>query len=185
MYAHKTLVTLASLAAAGLLLTTHNGADVRNTAQQNPLTGTAISESAEPRPQPPTTEEGNLAPQPDERLASPCPNRKARACVDLSTNRTWLLDNGKVIYGPVPITHGRAGYATPTGTFKVQFKSRYHRSRLFNYAPMPYSVFFHHGIAFHQGNLRNLSHGCIRLSAESAQKYFATLKVGDVVQVVR
>ncbi|HEY0640772.1 MAG TPA: L,D-transpeptidase family protein [Pseudonocardiaceae bacterium] len=115
---------------------------------------------------------------------APC-RATARACVDLSANRSWLLDGaGNVTYGPVPITHGRAGWLTPPGTFSVTFKNRHHKSSIFNDAPMPYSVFFNGGIAFHQGSLSELSHGCIHLSAGAASTFFGSLSVGDVVQVV-
>ncbi|MFB9297120.1 L,D-transpeptidase [Kibdelosporangium philippinense] len=95
------------------------------------------------------------------------------------------MENGKVVYGPVPITHGRKGYPTPPGSFRVTFKNKNHKSSIFNNAPMPNSVFFNGGIAFHQGSLREKSHGCIHLSPGASQKYFASLSVGDVVEVVR
>ncbi|MGW5055117.1 L,D-transpeptidase [Actinokineospora sp. NPDC004072] len=115
---------------------------------------------------------------------TPC-KASARACIDLSANKSWLIKDGVAVYGPVPITHGRAGWETPPGTFKVGWKNRHHRSSIFNNAPMPYSVFFNGGIAFHQGSLQEKSHGCIHLSQTAAAKYFNTLQVGDVVQVVR
>jgi hypothetical protein len=113
---------------------------------------------------------------------TPCMST-ARACIDLSANRTWLITGGKVSYGPVPITSGRPGWRTPPGTFRVTFKSINHKSTIFDDAPMPYSVFFNGGIAFHQGSLRVPSHGCIHLSPAAARTYFGTLKPGDVVQV--
>jgi lipoprotein-anchoring transpeptidase ErfK/SrfK len=115
---------------------------------------------------------------------TPCVST-ARACIELSSNRAWLISGGAVQYGPVPITHGRAGYRTPPGTFHVTFKNRNHRSSIFNNAPMPYSVFFNGGIAFHQGSLTQLSHGCIHLSRAAAQTFFNSLNRGDVVQVAR
>lgn len=108
----------------------------------------------------------------------------AGACVDLSTNRAWLIRNGKVSYGPVPITHGRKGFRTPPGTFRVSYKKADHVSTIYD-AEMPYSVFFNGGIAFHQGSLKQLSHGCIHLSGKAARTFFGTLDRGDVVQVVR
>ena len=129
----------------------------------------------------PKTTTDKPAPPPSQ---SPCA-ATAKACIRLSTNETWLLDNGKVVYGPVKITSGRPGHLTPPGTFRVQWKDKNHLSKEFNNAPMPYSVFFNDGIAFHQGSLSVKSHGCIHLSMAAAQKYFASLSVGDVVQVVR
>ncbi|MHA6796631.1 L,D-transpeptidase [Pseudonocardia bannensis] len=114
---------------------------------------------------------------------TPC-RSTARACIELSSNRAWLISNGIVQYGPVPITHGREGWRTPPGTFAVTFKSLNHRSSLFNDAPMPYSVFFNGGIAFHQGSLTQESHGCIHLSRTAARTFFTALNGGDVVQVV-
>ena len=114
---------------------------------------------------------------------TPC-RANASACVDLSANRAWLIDNGKVKYGPVPITHGRKGFRTPAGSFRVSFKAADHVSSIYD-AEMPYSVFFNDGIAFHQGSLTVLSHGCIHLSGKAAKTFFGALGRGELVQVVR
>ena len=108
-----------------------------------------------------------------------------RACIDLAHNKAWLLRGGVVEYGPVPITSGKPGYRTPVGTFRVLSKERLHLSRAFDNAPMPYSVFFIPGIAFHQGSLAVTSHGCIHLSKSAAIRFFGALARGDVVQAVR
>jgi 3-oxoacyl-[acyl-carrier protein] reductase len=123
-------------------------------------------------------------PAPRAVAGTPCLST-ASACIDLSANKAWLVRDGVVQYGPVPITHGRKGYRTPPGTFRVSFKNKDHRSSIFDDAPMPYSVFFNGGIAFHQGSLKVLSHGCIHLSRAAAQTFFGSLSRGDVVQVVR
>lgn len=106
------------------------------------------------------------------------------ACVDLSSQQTWLIKDGAVVFGPAPITSGRPGYRTPPGTFKVGWKDIDHKSAEFDDAPMPFSVFFNGGIAFHQGSLSVPSHGCIHLSRAAAETYFNSLSVGDTVQVV-
>ena len=103
--------------------------------------------------------------------------------MDLSANRSWLLRDGQVTYGPVPITHGRAGFRTPPGTFTVASKRRDHVSSIYD-AEMPWSVFFNGGVAFHEGSLAVTSHGCVHLSPAAAETYFSTLSVGDIVQVV-
>jgi hypothetical protein len=115
---------------------------------------------------------------------TPC-SANADACIDLSANTSWLMDdNGAVIYGGVPITSGKPGYETPPGTFQVTYKDIDHWSRAYD-APMPYSVFFTtSGIAFHEGSLTQQSHGCIHLSPEAAKTYYYTLNPGDVVEVV-
>nr|WP_309115699.1 L,D-transpeptidase family protein [Saccharothrix sp.] len=103
----------------------------------------------------------------------------------MSTNESWLISGGKVEYGPVPITSGRPGYETPVGYFPVLHKVKNEVSRVYNNAPMPYSVYFtDYGIAFHEGSLTEESHGCIHLSMEAAIKYFNSLHSGEQVQVV-
>lgn len=114
----------------------------------------------------------------------PCGNN-VYACIDLSRQVTWLMDGrDHVTYGPVRITSGRPGYRTPVGVYKVLWKDRDHRSGEFNNAPMPYSVFFTRtGIAYHEGSLSQMSHGCIHLSHAAAVKFFNTLRVGQNVAV--
>ena len=122
-------------------------------------------------------------PTPQHIAGIPC-SSYVSACVDLSARHAWLIANGRVIRGPVSITSGRAGYRTPPGTFHVGWKDIDHVSKEFDDAPMPYSVFFNGGIAFHGGSLAAESHGCIHLSNASAQAFYNNLSVGDVVQVV-
>ncbi len=106
------------------------------------------------------------------------------ACIQLSTNQTWVLRGDKIAYGPVPITHGRKGYETPLGDFPVLRKVKDEWSRPYN-GPMPWSTYFtHSGIAFHEGSLTEPSHGCIHLDPASAQFYFKNLAIGETVQVV-
>ena len=114
---------------------------------------------------------------------TPC-TATAHSCVDLEHNQAWLIHDGKITRGPVGISHGGQGKETPTGTFHVQWKDKDHKSAEFNNAAMPYSVFFADGgIAFHQGNPKNPSAGCVHLSAADAQAWFNDLEVGDEVQV--
>jgi len=115
--------------------------------------------------------------------ATPC-SVSARACVDLTTQQAWLMRDGVVEYGPVPVRTGRASAPTDPGTFHVTFKELRHWSRPFH-GWMPYSVFFNGGDAFHQGSLAISSHGCVHLSHAAAVTFFDTLRVGDEVQVVR
>lgn len=129
------------------------------------------------RPAPPAP-----SPPPDPTPQSPCP-RTASACVDLDGDRTWLQEDGRISYGPVRMSHGKAGWETPIGTYQVTRKVRHEVSRLFNNAPMPYSVYFVGGIAFHEGDPDYVSHGCIRMYQPDAATYFERLDVGDAVVV--
>jgi hypothetical protein len=179
------LLGLAGVTAAAVFLGSAAAGAVPAEASINPPSPAAPAPVHAPPPGAPGANapdpgSGNLAPT---AAGTPC-SSSARACLDLSANRAWLLQGGKVQYGPVPVTHGRKGYLTPPGTFRVSFKDMNHKSSLFNSAPMPYSVFFNGGVAFHQGSLRQLSHGCVHLSRPAAQTFFDTLQTGDVVQVV-
>ena len=114
---------------------------------------------------------------------SPC-SVTARACVDLPSQRAWLMRGGNITYGPVPVATGKASAPTAPGTFHVTWKELHHRSSEFHNAPMPYSVFFNGGDAFHQDSVTVRSHGCVHLTPPAARTFYNTLHVGDVVQIV-
>ncbi|CAM4067160.1 L,D-transpeptidase [Kibdelosporangium persicum] len=104
--------------------------------------------------------------------------------MSLSQNLAWLVKDGVVEYGPVPITHGRPGEETPVGTFQVAWKDAENTSSIYR-TPMPHSVFFAAGgIAFHEGSLSEQSHGCVHLSPDAAKVFFDALPVKAGVQVV-
>ncbi len=57
-----------------------------------------------------------------------------------------------------------------------------HYSKLYDFTPIPYSIFFHGGYAIHGTyEIRNLgrpvSHGCIRLAPDQAQSLFELIRV--------
>jgi hypothetical protein len=149
-----------------------------------PSTTKPAPTSTTPKPKPKPKPAPKPAADPGVPCAAAAASSGTAACVDLSAHKTWILQGGKVVYGPVSMLPGRKGYATPTGTFHVLSKEKVHLSKEFDNAPMPNSVFFYPGDAFHTGSLSVYSHGCIHLSASSSLKYFTTLHVGDVVQVV-
>ena len=107
----------------------------------------------------------------------------ARACVDLIALKAWLVQDGRILRGPVPVSIGDEYDPTPPGRYQVEWKAKDWVSREYG-SPMPYSVFFNGGIAFHQGSLSQLSHGCIHLSRTAAREFFGALDRGDLVQVV-
>ena len=147
-----------------------------------PTTSKPAPSTTKPKPKP------TPKPQPAADPGVPCAAAAAAsgtaACVDISAHKAWILQGGKVVYGPVPMLPGRKGYATPTGTFRVLSKEKMHLSKQFDDAPMPNSVFFYPGDAFHTGSLSVYSHGCIHLSSSASLKFYNTLHIGDVVQVV-
>jgi lipoprotein-anchoring transpeptidase ErfK/SrfK len=122
---------------------------------------------------------------------TPC-TTTAKSCVDLESQKAWLFKDGKIMRGPVAIASGGNGQETPVGhSLRVYRKEKDHKSlesRLPNGqpAPMPNSVFFEDGgIAFHGGDPRRSSAGCIHLGVADSQAWFDYLQVGDQVQVVK
>lgn len=114
---------------------------------------------------------------------TPC-TASARACVDLTEEIAWLIENGEIKRGPVGVMIGSEEEPTPVGKFKVEWKARDYTSREL-LVEMPYAVFFAPGgIAFHEGRQDTYSAGCVKLTNADAVAWFDFLQVGDEVQVV-
>ena len=108
---------------------------------------------------------------------------RVTAKIDLSEQRLYLYVDGR-LRSKWPVSTARKGYRTPTGSWRPTRLERDWHSRKYNWAPMPYSVFFLGGYAIHGTNdLKRLghpaSHGCIRLHPRNAaQLYNLVRKVG-------
>jgi lipoprotein-anchoring transpeptidase ErfK/SrfK len=81
-----------------------------------------------------------------------------------------------------PVSTGRSGYSTPSGSFTAFRMEEDHYSKEWDDAPMPHSIFFTkkghaiHG-TFDQKRLGTAaSHGCVRLSTAHAATLFALVK---------
>jgi lipoprotein-anchoring transpeptidase ErfK/SrfK len=73
------------------------------------------------------------------------------------------------------VSTGRRGFDTPRGSYKVSWLDEHHKSKQYNDAPMPYSIFFDNGRAIHgfAGGVGGpASHGCVRLSTGNAKTLF-------------
>lgn len=110
----------------------------------------------------------------EERVEKPVPPPAPTLHIDinLSTQRLTVTENGAARF-TWPISSGRSGYRTPTGTFKPQWMSRMWYSRQYDYSPMPHSIFFSGGVAIHATYAtrmlgRPASHGCVRLAPSNA-----------------
>ena len=109
----------------------------------------------------------------------------ADACVSLASDQAWLVRDGRIVAGPMRTTHGTDAEPTPSGTFAVQWKDADHVSGESAGFPMPDAVFFDgDGRAFHAGDVRSNSAGCIRLSSRAAELFYANLQPGDRVQIL-
>ncbi|WP_248304509.1 L,D-transpeptidase [Breoghania sp. L-A4] len=100
--------------------------------------------------------------------------------IDLSRQTMQVSLDGRVAYR-WRVSTARRGYRTPTGRFRPVRLARMWYSTIYDYAPMPYSIFFYHGYAIHgTTELRNLgrpaSHGCVRLHPDHARTLFELVK---------
>jgi lipoprotein-anchoring transpeptidase ErfK/SrfK len=133
--------------------------------------------------------------------------------VQLDQQKAYLY-KGPVVVGISPVSTGREGYNTPPGKYRVIAKDLNHRSSLYGAyeingrvvkagvnirkdpkppdavfvgAPMPYYLQIAPGYGLHEGYLPGYpaSHGCIRLPASWARRFYYAAKVGTVVVIDR
>ena len=102
------------------------------------------------------------------------------AKINLSGQRMTVFVDGAARY-TWPVSTARAGYRTPTGSFKPTALVRYHRSTIYDGSPMPYSIFFLRGYAIHGSyEIKHLgrpaSHGCIRLHPKNAAALYSLVQ---------
>jgi len=91
-----------------------------------------------------------------------------------------------------PVSTGRAGYSTPSGTYTATSMNEIWYSKEWDNSPMPHSIFFmKDGHAIHGSyEVKNLgkpvSHGCVRIAPENATVLYALVKTNglDNTQVV-
>lgn len=95
------------------------------------------------------------------------------ARVNIASQTMDVSVDGVLLY-TWPVSTARRGYTTPLGSYAPYWLSRNHRSKTYNNAPMPYSLFFLRGYAVHgttdvKALGRPASHGCVRLLAANAR----------------
>src|SRR3954466_12376410 len=134
-----------------------------------------------------------------------------RVELDLGQQTAYLI-RGRQVVLESPISSGRYGHLTETGTFKVIEKERNHLSSLYGKivdsegntivadadadmkvprggkfipAPMRYFMRFHGADGMHAGYLPGYaaSHGCVRMPEELAIAFFNQVEVGTPVRV--
>src|ERR1041385_6483538 len=132
--------------------------------------------------------------------------------IDLQEQRAYLLQNGRPVLAS-PISSGRYGHLTKTGSFTVLEKERSHYSSIYGKivdargntviadadadmqvprggkfipAPMHYFMRFHGADGMHAGYLPGYpaSHGCVRMPEQYAIAFFNAVSVGTPVTVV-
>ena len=102
------------------------------------------------------------------------------AKVDISAQTMDIFVNGVKQY-TFPVSTGKRGYYTPTGSYSPQRIHRMWYSRKYKMTPMPYSIFFKGGYAIHATKEvkrlgRPASHGCVRLANAHAKTLYSLVK---------
>ncbi|PWE30257.1 L,D-transpeptidase [Pararhodobacter marinus] len=102
----------------------------------------------------------------------------ARVSVETQTMHVYL--DGQLRY-EWPVSTARAGKYTPRGEWQPQWLSRWHRSSLYNNAPMYFAIFYDGDYAIHATDAvsrlgRPASAGCVRLHEDNAALLFAMVQ---------
>jgi hypothetical protein len=111
-----------------------------------------------------------------------------RVVVDKTQQMLFAYEGERVVIQS-RVSTGRAGWRTPSGNFSVGIKDRMHYSRLFDNAPMPWSVqvnghYFIHGFSYVPDF--PASHGCVRLPTNGdnpAKRFFEWVEPGTPVTI--
>jgi hypothetical protein len=131
--------------------------------------------------------------------------------LDLTEQKVYLLYQDRAVMES-PVSSGRPGHFTPTGSFRITNKDLNHVSSIYGRivdrsgrtvvldadvdmpkpagtrfvkAPMRYFMQFAPGIGLHAGYLPGYaaSHGCVRMPQEKAIAFFQAVSVGTPVTV--
>jgi hypothetical protein len=140
-----------------------------------------------------------------------CAQSPYRVEIDLAEQRAYLLE-GRHVVTASPVSSGRVGHLTETGSFQVIEKERNHYSSVYGKivdasgrtivsdadvdmrvphggkfvpAPMHYFMRFHGADGMHAGYLPGYpaSHGCVRMPEQLAIAFFRAVDVGTPVTV--
>jgi len=118
--------------------------------------------------------------------ARPATGGGLQVVVSIPQQKAYVFEGGELL-ATSPVSTGKRGHSTPTGTFTILEKKVHHRSNKYANAPMPYMQrLTWSGIAMHAGSLPGYpaSHGCIRFPRSFAKKLYKLTDYGTRVTVV-
>ena len=106
-------------------------------------------------------------------MTAPALAASVRVTIDISDQQMTVAVGG-VVQHRWPVSTGRSGSPTPTGTYHPIRMYRSYYSIKYDNAPMPWAIFFRGGYAIHgTTEIRSLgrpaSHGCVRLHPDNAR----------------
>ena len=108
-----------------------------------------------------------------------------KVVVNLATQQLDAYQGNYLVFS-THVSTGKLGKRTPPGEFKVASKSKLHHSKLYNNAPMPWSVQVNGDIFIHGYKSvpsRPASHGCIRVPVKAAHWFFTWVDLDTPVSV--
>jgi lipoprotein-anchoring transpeptidase ErfK/SrfK len=155
----------------------------------NPATAKTDSNTATP-----STQTNSTAAKADSKPGGPQPEsnpgtKKTGSAVVININKAkqsmTVFVDGIQKYD-WPVSTGRAGYSTPSGTFTATSMNEIWYSKQWDNSPMPHSIFFmKDGHAIHGSyEVKNLgkavSHGCVRISPENAATIYALVEANGL-----
>nr|WP_321456771.1 L,D-transpeptidase [uncultured Cohaesibacter sp.] len=108
-------------------------------------------------------------------------NNTVQIRVDISKQKMFVSVNGWKKH-TWPISSAKDGFTTPEGLYRPTRMYEEYRSKEYNNASMPYSIFFYRGFAIHGTSAvkslgKPASHGCIRLHPDNAKELFDLVEV--------
>ena len=185
---------LSLVAILGAMLASPAGAQTASESQ-SPSTGTPGDETKSHSPGAPTSS-NPATPSPGSVPAPPATGSVPHAESTPGTNETGssiliAIDKAKqkmtvsvdgVQQYEWPVSTGRAGYSTPSGTYTPTSMNEVWYSQEWDNAPMPHAIFFmKDGHAIHGSyEVKTLgkpvSHGCVRISPKNAATLYALVK---------
>ncbi|MCY1139724.1 L,D-transpeptidase [Actinoplanes sp. Pm04-4] len=109
-------------------------------------------------------------------------------CVNLTQQTSWIMKNGKQFAAPTVVRSGMKGYRTPSGTYKINKRTKKEWSDPYE-VWLPYWQRFQGGKGFHQTTTYihdkwRGSHGCVNLLPSDAKTYWNVGKIGMTVKLI-
>ena len=151
------------------------------TSPQSPARSRATLTAARSTTKPVT----NSAPGANDPLAKA--NAPLQIIIALDKQQLTLYAAGEVV-ARSRVSTGMRGYGTPAGVFSIIQKDRWHRSNLYDDAPMYFMQrITWSGVALHQGIVPSYpaSHGCVRLPESFARQLWGRTSLGVRVIIAR
>jgi lipoprotein-anchoring transpeptidase ErfK/SrfK len=133
----------------------------------------SVTPKIEPKASSPNVKANSTIASPEPSSASSSTAAVVLINIDKTNQKMTVFLDGVETY-EWPVSTGKQGYSTPTGTYTATSMNEIWHSKQWDNAPMPHSIFFmKDGHAIHGSyDVKDLgkpvSHGCVRISPENA-----------------